>query len=309
MGLLDKLTSGVQKKAVKCVVYGTEGIGKSTLASKFPNPVFLDTEGGTASLDVKRIEIDSWENLINAMIEIINNPGMFSTVVIDTADKAEEMCIVYTCAKYQKKNIEDFGYGKGYTILKEEFSAVLTYADALIAKGVNVTFIAHSYLRKVELPDETGAYDKYEMKLSRNVAPKLKEWCDILVFCNYEIRIVEDKDGKNKARGGLRKMYLNHATTYDAKNRYGLADSYDMDFAPLAEIYGAVEPPKSWFDQMSEFMDAENIDDEKLFKYMTDKFGDNAKMMWTEYGDKTLKWILTKGKEDIIAQCAKENKE
>lgn len=41
------VTTGIQNSPVKTVLYGPEGIGKSTFASHFPNPVFIDTEGGT----------------------------------------------------------------------------------------------------------------------------------------------------------------------------------------------------------------------------------------------------------------------
>lgn len=51
-----RITSGKVVRPQKVVIYGAEGIGKSTLAAQFPNPLFIDTEGGTAQLDVRRIE-------------------------------------------------------------------------------------------------------------------------------------------------------------------------------------------------------------------------------------------------------------
>lgn len=39
-----QVTSGVIPAPVKVVLYGPEGIGKSTFAAQFPDPVFLDTE-------------------------------------------------------------------------------------------------------------------------------------------------------------------------------------------------------------------------------------------------------------------------
>ncbi|MBR0283530.1 MAG: AAA family ATPase, partial [Oscillibacter sp.] len=50
------ITSGVVRRAQKVVIYGPEGIGKSTLASKFPNPLFIDTENGTQHMDVRRVD-------------------------------------------------------------------------------------------------------------------------------------------------------------------------------------------------------------------------------------------------------------
>ena len=49
------VTSGIVARPVKCCVYGVEGIGKSTFASQFPDPLFFDLDGGTSRLDVKRV--------------------------------------------------------------------------------------------------------------------------------------------------------------------------------------------------------------------------------------------------------------
>lgn len=59
------ITAGVQDTPVKTVLYGPEGIGKSTFASHFPDPVFIDTEGGTKRLNVKRLpQPTSWAMLL-----------------------------------------------------------------------------------------------------------------------------------------------------------------------------------------------------------------------------------------------------
>ena len=49
------ITKGKIDRAQKVVIYGSEGIGKSSLAAEFPDPLFIDTEGGTAHMDVRRI--------------------------------------------------------------------------------------------------------------------------------------------------------------------------------------------------------------------------------------------------------------
>ena len=60
------ITTGKRKRAQKVVVYGTEGIGKTTFASHFPSPVFIDTESSTDHLDVARTDKPtSWQMLIS----------------------------------------------------------------------------------------------------------------------------------------------------------------------------------------------------------------------------------------------------
>jgi len=233
-----QISKGTQKKPVRCVIYGPEGIGKSTLASKAPNPLFLDIESGTGSLDIARIsDFSNWEELLSSLADLAKNPQGFKTIVIDTADRAEQLCIDYVCTKQGKKGIEDFGYGKGYTYAQEEFAKMLTLCDKILCTGANVIVIAHAKMRKFEQPDEMGAYDRWELKLSKTVAPIVKEWCDMLLFLNYKTVLVTDDSGKNKATGGKRVMYATHHPCWDAKNRFNLPDVMDMDFANISKCF------------------------------------------------------------------------
>ena len=110
-----EITRGKIQSAKKVVVYGPEGIGKSTFASQFPDPLFIDTEGSTKDLDVARApQISSWQMLLELVDEVKNTPGLCKTLVIDTIDWAEQYCIQAICDKHQKRGIEDFGYGNGY---------------------------------------------------------------------------------------------------------------------------------------------------------------------------------------------------
>ena len=128
------VTAGVQSAPVKTVLYGPEGIGKSTFASHFPDPVFIDTEGGTKRLNVKRLpQPTSWAMLLDEVAEVRKGNIPCGTLVIDTADWAERLCIQAVCAKAKVNGIEDFGYGKGYTYVKEEFSKLLReWCDMLL---------------------------------------------------------------------------------------------------------------------------------------------------------------------------------
>lgn len=235
-----KISTGKQIRPVKCVIYGTEGIGKSTFAAQFPDPLFLDLEKGSSQLDVHRVEWNNldWTELIGTLDELVINNNGFKTIVIDTADAAEVLCNADLCAKNAKASIEDFGYGKGYQMAAEHYSEMLKACDRLIPQGLNVVVIAHSFLRKQELPEEMGSFDRYEMKLSKKVAPLLKEWADMLLFFNYKTYVViDDKTKKPKAQGGERVVYTTHTTAWDAKNRFGLPEEIKPEFSAISHIF------------------------------------------------------------------------
>ena len=249
-----KIIEGKEKRPLKIVIYGPEGIGKSTFASKFPDPLFIDTEGGTSNLDVRRIKCSkSWDELLLIVKEIIKNPTICKTLVLDTADWSETMCINAVTEKYRKNNIEDFGYGKGYTYLLDEYTRLLSLFDELIEVGINVVITAHAKPRKFELPEEQGAFDRYEMKLTRQVAPVIKEWCDALFFVNYKIYVVTTESNTKKAQGGKRVLYTTHNPTYDAKNRFDLPEELELKFEAIEHLFEGQEKQKK------EVVDPENI--------------------------------------------------
>jgi hypothetical protein len=226
----------------KVVIYGPEGVGKSTLAGHTPDPVFLDTEGGTHHLDVARLDaVTTWEEITAAVQQLAKADHPFRTLVIDTADWLEKRLAEHLCRKANKESIEDFGYGKGWVILAEEFARFLNSLDALLARGMHVVFLAHSTVRKFEAPDQAGSYDRFELKLSKQVAPLLKEWADVVLFGNYVTKVAEKDNGKMRGIGGKeRVLFATHAAAYDAKNRHGLPDKLPFTIEALAPVFGAV---------------------------------------------------------------------
>lgn len=232
------VTTGVQTAPVKTVLYGPEGIGKSTFASHFPDPVFIDTEGGTKRLNVARLpQPTSWAMLLDEVAEVRKGSVPCGTLVLDTADWAERLCIQAVCARAKVNGIEDFGYGKGYTYVKEEFAKLLDALEEVLNAGHNVVVLAHAAITKFEQPDAVGNYDRWGMKTSKQVAPLLREWCDMLLFANYKTVVEKAGSGpnaKNKASGGRRVLYTTHHPCWDAKNRFGLPEELPLDYASIA---------------------------------------------------------------------------
>lgn len=99
------ISNGVIPRAQKVVIYGSEDVGKTTLAASFTNPLIIDTEGGTAHMDVRRVDKpQSWDELIAIVGEVASTPNICKTLVIDTADWAEQLATVHVCAKYKQNS-------------------------------------------------------------------------------------------------------------------------------------------------------------------------------------------------------------
>jgi hypothetical protein len=241
-GVLN-ITRGRRQAAVRGTLYGIEGIGKTTLATQFPAPLVLDTEDGTNHLDVARASIHDWKTLTLALTELAVNAQGYQTIIIDSADWAERLLIEWLLKTSGKKSIEEFGFGKGYTMLAEHWTRFLASCDVLIGQGVNVVFVAHSSVKRTSPPDQTDGYDRYELKLTKQVSPLLREWCDLLLFCNYRTKLVEGSDGRLKATGGKdRVMHAEHSAAWDAKNRFGLPAEMPMSIGQLESIFAGPAP-------------------------------------------------------------------
>lgn len=244
------ITSGKIASAQKIVIYGPEGIGKSSFAAKFPRPLFIDTEGSTKWMDVQRFDKPTSWTMLNSQVQYVKqNRSICDTLVIDTIDWAEQLCINDICAAYNKKGIEDFGYGNGYVYEKEAFGKFLNSLEEVVEAGIHVVLTAHTQLRKFEQPDELGAYDRWELKLGKKtgsqISPLVKEWADMVLFANYETFAVQtdDQGKKFKAQSGTRVLYTSHHPCWDAKNRCGLPDKLPFDYAQIAHCIGGTVAP------------------------------------------------------------------
>lgn len=293
-----QITKGKVKRAVRTVLYGVAGVGKSTFASNIPDALFIDTESGTDSMDVARLpKPESWSDL-QEELDFVLKEKPCSTLVVDTIDRIENLLIQDTVKQNGKQSIEDYGYGKGYVMIQERWQKEFLFRlDKIIAAGINVVLVAHSISRKVETPEES-AYDHWELNLSRKVAPVTRDWTDMMLFCNYDLNIVDTSNGngieKRKAVGNIkRKIFCNQKPQFDAKNRFGLADSYDLSFEPFrrifegkverqdekvlldlnAEVNGIVEDVNDFKDSLQESLvkelDKKGITQEELENWMT----------------------------------------
>ena len=241
-----EITSGVMPAAIKTVLFGVEGIGKSTFASHFPDPLFIDTEGSTKFLPVKRLPKPLlFQDLLAEVQYVCEHPDVCKTLVLDTVDWAEKLIDDEICTQLKVGSVGEIGYGKGYVYEADKMQQLLNRLSNVIDHGINVVVIAHAQLRTFYEPADTGQYDRWELKLSKNSAPIVKEWADMLLFANYKTIIVTDqKTGKGKGHGGQRMMFTTHHPTYDAKNRFGLEDELPFDYKSIAHIFEGREPTK-----------------------------------------------------------------
>ena len=251
------INRGKQSRPQKVIVYAPEGIGKSTLASQLPSPIFFDFEGGTDHLDVARLKPDTLADFEKWARELIRDRQGFQTVVIDTVDWLEESVLKAVVAGAENdsvKSIEDFGFGKGWVHLTERMNHVLSIFDRLVDAGLHVVCLAHCAVRRFDDPKLASGYDRYELKMykdrnnAKGTAALLKEWADALLFGTFEDKVkmsgpTGERGRAVAASGRERVLMATHSAAWDAKNRHGLKDKEPWSVETLMKVLGNPTAP------------------------------------------------------------------
>jgi hypothetical protein len=283
---LDAIQRGRIAKPMRIVLAGTEGVGKSTFASCAPSPIFLGAEDGTAQLDVARLpEPLSWEDALDAVVLLTDEQHDFKTLAIDTLDWLEPLCWEKACRGAGKKSIEDFSFGKGYIAALDLWRELLAMLDRMRTKrGMHVILIAHTWIKTFKNPEESGDYDRYELKLHAKTGGLIKEWADAVLFARHEV-YTKESNGRTKGYSdGTRVIHTERRAAWDAKNRFGLPEHLPLnweDFAAAVEA-GAPATPEVLLATIAELVKG---------------VGDDVK-------EATTKWLATNGNSSNATKLA-----
>lgn len=223
-----KIIRGRTPGAWKVLIYGTPGAGKSTLATHAPKPFFLDFENGLRYIDCDRSDRITSYNQIKPWVETALAEG-YKSIIFDTLDALEELLTKKVCETHGKPTLNDFGYGKGFDLLVNEWLRILDVANWLQDKGINVLFVGHEKIEKFEDPSSEN-YDRFLVKIHKKSAATVTARMDAVLFCRIESVIKDKNDGRGvRAVGtGKRVIHTVEAPCWVAKNRFSLPATIPM---------------------------------------------------------------------------------
>jgi len=226
---LANITRGKQDRPLRIILYGVEGVGKSTFAAQAPSPIFLCAEDGTSHLDVARFPSPrTWNEVLEAVKVLTHDEHTFKTLVIDTLDWLEPICWQFICQQSGKVSVEDFSYGKGYMLAMEQWRILLGRLENLTrTRRMNIIMVAHASIRRVDDP-QTGPFDRYRMKLHEKSADLLREWVDAILFTRHEVKTIERNGKQRGVSSGVRLLHTTWTAAYDAKNRFDLPETLPL---------------------------------------------------------------------------------
>lgn len=221
----------------RILIYGPEKMGKTTLASEFPSPVFVQTEdGASGDLELNSFGLlTSFGDVLDAFQSLATADHGFQTVVVDSLSSLEKLAWREVCARNNVETIEKVGggFGKGYKeadYVWAEFVEAFSYLRN--ERGLNIVLIGHAKTDRFDDP-ETQSYSRYELDLHDRAQALLNRDVDAILLIKKDVTIKLDgtksqiKDGAARARGDggdTRWIYAEGRPAFQAGNRFNMPE-------------------------------------------------------------------------------------
>lgn len=237
----------------KILLYGEEGVGKSTFANNAPRTVFLDIEDGLSDIDCESFQTPQFGDVVNAISWLANSPHDYKTVAVDTLDWLEKLIHKEVASSAGKPTVGDIAYGKGYELAAKKWDFILGGLDALHRRGMGIILLAHSRIVKVNEPG-LPAFERLEPDLHSSSGPMIREWCQDVLCARVRTFTRTEDAGFGRERtiaSGGKERYLQTSKTAGAvaKNRVdGMPEEIPLSWVEYVKYVRAataspVSPP------------------------------------------------------------------
>jgi len=245
MSILDQITTG-GAEAPRITIYGKPGVGKSTLASQFPDPLFLLTEENGLDGVKKLPVITEFKQLWSTIKALLAEKELpFKTLVVDSISKLDSMVVRYileteplnkTGQPPSSLNAACGGYGAGFAKAQMIHRSLKAMLDQFRAKGIAVIYISHVDISKHKAPDSED-YDIYTIVMNHNKSREVYiDDVDLVAFCRLKSYTSETESGRVLVRSTSdRVIHVGVNDGHVSKNRFNMPDELPMSFKAMAE--------------------------------------------------------------------------
>ena len=214
----------------RILIYAESGMGKTTLASLAPSPVFIGVDDGgklminEAGKKLRHVPgIETFTDVRGAMQADIYDDD--ETIVLDQATYLQEWATDHVLANItndkgaKMDSIVRYGYNKGYQHLYDTMKLVLQDADSLIRRGKNVIIIAQATPHNIANPggeDFLREGPRLYSGKNANIEALYCEWADHIFRISYQFLAID----KKKATGAsTRAIFVHPEPHFRAKSR------------------------------------------------------------------------------------------
>lgn len=246
MSILDRIKL-VQAEAPRITIYGKQGIGKSTLAGQFPDPLFLLTEKNALVGSRYLGKFKSYEELWETVVELLESEALpFKTLVIDSVSELDELVKARTLEKsplISKGNrppetlAEAWGgYGAGFEKATSLHRALKYKLDKFQDRGVTVVYIAHLEIKTFKSPEEED-YNILSIRMNSDKSRVVYiDDVDAVLYCKESCHVTTTESKRNIVKGTGKHIISSYSNeAYVSKNRFNIKKDIPMSFEELSK--------------------------------------------------------------------------
>ena len=210
-GALAGITNGKMIRPIYGLISGLPGVGKTTLTSQAPNPIYLGLESGTYQLNVSRFpKAETLAEFLEQLRGVAVEKHPFKTIVLDSIDALEPLIWKQVCSEGKVESISEYGggYGQGYLRAMEIWRSIL-HDLGLLSTRFHVLLTGHVMVKTFQDPNLASGYDRYQLKVNEKAAAVVRESVDLMLFCTFKTDLIRDRKSKEvrALTDGTRVMY------------------------------------------------------------------------------------------------------
>jgi hypothetical protein len=239
----------------RVVLYGPEGIGKTTFGAESENPIFVCTEDGATEVPVDkftfsddRLKAETWIEFLDAVKTIATEGHEYQTLVIDTWNYAVVLAAQKVCAEkfgHDWSKFHAYGGNHGYSATAEEVRPALNFFDMCRGRGMTVILLAHDAVQSFKNSVQ-GDYYRSTGDMHKAVWNIVSQWSDVIGHADYKYTVVETRDGqgnvkKGRASGDTTRIVTFAGTAAEAAKcrvGYELPDVLPLSYAIFKQSLG-----------------------------------------------------------------------
>lgn len=220
------LKADTTTKPPRLVVYGPQGSGKTTFASKAPDVLFMDVEDGLHGIESAKQKVSCWGDIVQMISALHEQDHRFKTLAVDTLDWLERLIHRQVALDNNAGSVDEIAYGRGFNQALDYWDTFLKGMTSLRdKKGMTIILLAHDKIKRFDDP-MTDGYDRYMLKLHDKASAMVQEWADGVLFMKAKTFIKTEKAGFSEKKKGIDGGIYMHTTetpAYQAKHRASLS--------------------------------------------------------------------------------------
>ena len=214
---LKQVSGGKQDREPRVLIYGSDGIGKTSFAAGAPDPFVIDVNKGSLQCDVRRVMPESWPEVMEWIDAVEKGKVKCKTLALDDLSTLEHMG---NAEFFPGTTIDkwDGGYGRGDSHAIMRWRELLLALERVWASGKAIVLVGHMQVKHFDDPTGPG-FDRFVVSVREKLAGLLRQSTDYVLFAREEISQQKVGGDTKAVTNGVRWAHTKRCPAFDAKAR------------------------------------------------------------------------------------------